>query len=209
MPWSRRSASRARISRTNQVLMGGAPNQPFARRANSRCRRTMFHAMKEIAYHVQVFSGSSKNGKCEPWEPLDLVGFPLPLRLGTRPPFGMIGRGAEEEALALTWARAKDGQRQLVLVAGEPGIGKTRLATEAALAAHTEGAAVPRSCASIGCANGWRTRRPGETRCAAQSSRGCSHFASLSSSTKTIPTTRWRPPPAARSPSTCAMSRSL
>ena len=31
------------------------------------------------------------------------------------------------------WAKAKDGQRQLVLLAGEPGIGKTRLATEAAL----------------------------------------------------------------------------
>jgi len=33
-----------------------------------------------------------------------------------------------------------DGERQLVFVAGEPGIGKTRLATEAALAAHADGA---------------------------------------------------------------------
>jgi hypothetical protein len=32
-------------------------------------------------------------------------------------------------ALAAAWAKAKEGQRQLMLVAGEPGIGKTRLAT--------------------------------------------------------------------------------
>ena len=69
-------------------------------------------------------------------------GFPLPPRLGTRSPFAMFGRGAEEEALALAWAKAKDGQRQVVLVAGEPGIGKTRLATEAARAAHADGGTV-------------------------------------------------------------------
>jgi tetratricopeptide (TPR) repeat protein len=48
----------------------------------------------------------------------------------------MFGRAPETEALALAWAKARDGQRQVVLIAGEPGIGKTRLATEAAHAAH-------------------------------------------------------------------------
>src|SRR6185437_4259787 len=54
----------------------------------------------------------------------------------------MFGRGTEAEALGLAWAKAKDGQRQVVLVAGEPGIGKTRLAAETARAAHAEGGAV-------------------------------------------------------------------
>jgi predicted ATPase len=54
----------------------------------------------------------------------------------------MFGRAAESETLSAAWAKAKDGQRQLVLVAGEPGIGKTRLATEAALAAHAAGAVI-------------------------------------------------------------------
>jgi tetratricopeptide (TPR) repeat protein len=54
----------------------------------------------------------------------------------------MFGRGAEAEALGLAWAKAKDGQRQVVLLAGEPGIGKTRLATETARAAHGEGGTV-------------------------------------------------------------------
>src|SRR5438552_12338406 len=76
------------------------------------------------------------------WEPRAPIGFPLPPRLGTPSPFAMFGRGAEEEALALAWAKAKDGQRHVVLVAGEPGIGKTRLATEAARAAHADGGTV-------------------------------------------------------------------
>src|SRR5262245_33678811 len=76
------------------------------------------------------------------WEPLADVGLPLPPRLGTPSAFAMFGRGAEAEALALAWAKAKDGQRQVVLLAGEPGIGKTRLATETARAAHAEGGTV-------------------------------------------------------------------
>jgi len=67
------------------------------------------------------------------WEPL-AAGVPLPPRV-TKAPLAMFGRDAESHALATAWAKAKDGQRQVVLVAGEPGIGKTRLATEAALAA--------------------------------------------------------------------------
>jgi class 3 adenylate cyclase len=75
------------------------------------------------------------------WEPLAPEELPLPPRL-VRAPLGMFGRAAESETLAAAWAQAKEGQRQLVLVAGEPGIGKTRLATEAALGAHAEGAVV-------------------------------------------------------------------
>jgi class 3 adenylate cyclase len=76
------------------------------------------------------------------WEPLREVGLPLPPRLATKAPLAMFGRAAESEVLAAAWAKAKDGQRQLMLIAGEPGIGKTRLATEAALAAYAEGGTV-------------------------------------------------------------------
>ena len=71
------------------------------------------------------------------------MGVPLPPRLGTPARRSRCSAGATEaEALALAWAKAKDGQRQVVLLAGEPGIGKTRLATEAARAAHAEGGTV-------------------------------------------------------------------
>ncbi len=46
------------------------------------------------------------------------------------PPF--VGRDAEMGLLAGAWQRALTGSRQLVLVTGETGIGKTRLANEAA-----------------------------------------------------------------------------
>lgn len=76
------------------------------------------------------------------WEPIAAAGVPLPPRLTTTQPVAMVGRASEQEVLARAWAQAKDGQRQVVLLSGEPGIGKTRLATETARAAHAEGAVV-------------------------------------------------------------------
>jgi DNA-binding SARP family transcriptional activator len=52
------------------------------------------------------------------------------------------GREVEQLRLAGAWAEAKAGRRQVVLVAGEPGIGKTRLAAELAGVAHGDGAVV-------------------------------------------------------------------
>src|SRR6185436_9942206 len=71
-----------------------------------------------------------------------IAGVPLPPRLGSRSPFAMFGRSTEADAIAVAWTKAKDGQRQVVLVSGEPGVGKTRLATEAARAAHADGGTV-------------------------------------------------------------------
>lgn len=53
-----------------------------------------------------------------------------------------VGRELESGRLAGAWERAKAGRRQVVLVAGEAGIGKTRLAAELAAVAHGEGAVV-------------------------------------------------------------------
>src|SRR5262245_28666376 len=44
----------------------------------------------------------------------------------------LVGRRAERERLGRALARARDGHGALVLVAGEAGIGKTRLAAEVA-----------------------------------------------------------------------------
>src|SRR5262245_19463531 len=52
------------------------------------------------------------------WEPITAAGIPLPPRLGSRSPFAMFGRSAEAEAIAVAWAKVRDGQRQVVLVAG-------------------------------------------------------------------------------------------
>lgn len=53
-----------------------------------------------------------------------------------------VGRGAQLERLHHAWSRAAHGQGGLVLVGGEPGIGKSRLVAELALAVEAEGGRV-------------------------------------------------------------------
>lgn len=53
-----------------------------------------------------------------------------------------IGRSQELSIALDAWQGASSGQRQVLLLAGEPGIGKTRLAMEAARSAADNGAAV-------------------------------------------------------------------
>ena len=67
---------------------------------------------------------------------------PLPAPLQVSWDRGFVGRAAQLEALAQAWASAAAGERQVVVVTGEPGIGKTRLVREAALAMHDQGATV-------------------------------------------------------------------
>jgi DNA-binding SARP family transcriptional activator/tetratricopeptide (TPR) repeat protein len=54
----------------------------------------------------------------------------------------LVGRDDELSALKECWSRATGGLREIVLVAGEGGIGKTRLASEFALFAEAQGARV-------------------------------------------------------------------
>src|ERR1700735_4391990 len=51
-------------------------------------------------------------------------------RGGARPLTPLVGREEELERLGRRWERARSGEGQLVLVVGEPGIGKSRLIEE-------------------------------------------------------------------------------
>ena len=76
------------------------------------------------------------------WEPVRREQLPLPPTLADRldrSPF--IGRTPQYDALRLHWSEA-EGQRRMTLLAGEPGIGKTRLAARLAVELHGEGATV-------------------------------------------------------------------
>lgn len=53
-----------------------------------------------------------------------------------------VGRDAEMEQLRVLWSRAARGRGQVVLIGGEAGVGKSRLASEFALLAETQGARV-------------------------------------------------------------------
>ena len=53
-----------------------------------------------------------------------------------------VGRKREQKQLEELWSDAVDGQRRLALLAGEPGVGKTRLAAQFARRLHADGSTV-------------------------------------------------------------------
>lgn len=75
------------------------------------------------------------------WEPLPQSSVPLPPFL-TDIGRIFVGRDGELERLAQLWKEAGAGRLRVALVAGEPGVGKTRLAAEFASRVHDEGATV-------------------------------------------------------------------
>ena len=81
------------------------------------------------------------------WEPLggDETGVrvPLPGRLGVRPPVGVVGRDGEVRAVGDAVKRVDGGNgREVLVVSGEAGLGKTTLVAESARAAFADGACV-------------------------------------------------------------------
>lgn len=75
------------------------------------------------------------------WEPLPAATVPLP---GLLTDVGRIfvGRDDELQRLEQLWKEAAAGDRRVALLAGEPGVGKTRLAAELARSIHDQGAVV-------------------------------------------------------------------
>jgi class 3 adenylate cyclase/tetratricopeptide (TPR) repeat protein len=75
------------------------------------------------------------------WEPSSDVSIPLPAVLsGWNRIF--VGRESELGQLRQRWKDVETGARRVVFLGGEPGVGKTRLATELARTLHAEGAVV-------------------------------------------------------------------
>jgi class 3 adenylate cyclase/tetratricopeptide (TPR) repeat protein len=67
---------------------------------------------------------------------------PLPAFLDVAASFPFSGRSVELERVITHWKESAEGSRRVVLVSGEPGIGKSRLVTEVCRVAHDRGATV-------------------------------------------------------------------
>ena len=81
------------------------------------------------------------------WDPLDAadaeVSVPLPGRLGVIPASGVVGRETEIATMTDAMKRVATGEgREVVLVSGEAGLGKTTLVAEVARPAFANGACV-------------------------------------------------------------------
>jgi DNA-binding CsgD family transcriptional regulator len=67
---------------------------------------------------------------------------PYPIRAAGAAVPAFVGRAAETSAAEEAWAAVRAGGRQVIFIGGEPGAGKSRLATEIAAAAYAQGAVV-------------------------------------------------------------------
>ncbi len=72
----------------------------------------------------------------------DLPPLPDALNRATGDGFGFVARQDEHESLEMAWKDVVTGNRRLVFVTGEPGVGKTRLTAELAQLAHGQGGIV-------------------------------------------------------------------
>ena len=102
--------------------------------------RSLQRAILEQDTSLDLRAGPRRRGPPAAHEGQALIPLPMGLVAGARD--ALVARAEELERLTGTYDRAAAGERQLVLLCGEPGIGKTRLASELALRAHEQGAIV-------------------------------------------------------------------
>jgi DNA-binding CsgD family transcriptional regulator/tetratricopeptide (TPR) repeat protein len=118
-----------------------------------------------VSQVVRLLAGERSEAAFEPVGPLELKGLPqpveafavgwerpeagdgdalvpLPPALATPAGFDFVGRDAEWDVLSEAWRGALAGGRRVVLLGGEAGAGKTRLASEFVRQLHEDGAAV-------------------------------------------------------------------
>jgi class 3 adenylate cyclase/tetratricopeptide (TPR) repeat protein len=123
---------------SGQVLATHVVRLTAGRRNPHECRPVGELALKGLSdpvVTVEIF-----------WEPLGgsaREGVPLPARMAGRPQSGVVGREAETESMLDAYKRVATGEgREVLLVSGEAGLGKTTLVAEVARAAFDAGACV-------------------------------------------------------------------
>ena len=95
-------------------------------------------ARPEHVFELRLVTADDRHDQPAPEAPSERPG--LPAVLGGHGPF--VGRGSELEHLHSAWQTTLGGATNAVLIAGEPGVGKTRLAGEWSRQAYDQGAVV-------------------------------------------------------------------
>jgi DNA-binding SARP family transcriptional activator/class 3 adenylate cyclase len=121
----------------------GAPGQILA----SELVRALIGTRGGFAYRalgdVPLKGVAEPVGACEViWESSTEVRVPLPALLAGEDRGAFVGRSEAMAALDQEWAAVSERGLRVVMLAGEPGIGKTRLVREFARMAHERGATV-------------------------------------------------------------------
>ena len=126
------------ICESGQVLAADVVRLTAGRRSRHDCRAVGELTLKGLSDPVATVEVA--------WEPIsaaDIATVPLPGRLAVGPPVGVIGRELEIAALSDACKRVTAGAgREVVLVSGEAGLGKTTLVADSARRAFEAGACV-------------------------------------------------------------------
>jgi len=113
----------------------------LVRRAGARISRARWRSRQDglqLAQAMDVASDIARGGELI----RELSRVPLPRLLTRAEQFVFVGRRDERAVLDARGSRRARCERRVVLLAGEPGAGKTRLASEFARAAYDDGALV-------------------------------------------------------------------
>jgi class 3 adenylate cyclase/tetratricopeptide (TPR) repeat protein len=124
---------------SGQVLAADVVRAMAGRRNRHECRSLGELTLKGLPDPVETVQVL--------WEPLGgadtMTSIPLHGRLAVRPAVGLVGRDAEMQTLTDAAKRVAGGEgREVLLISGEAGLGKTTLVAEAARAAFDTGAYV-------------------------------------------------------------------
>jgi len=115
------AARMEQLAGAGDVLVTDAVRVLAAGRSGLQFERVGEREVRSLEEPVSVWS--------VPWTPVsrtvDLLGLPRALEAQRRTPF--VGRGAVLRTVAAAWSDAGAGSGRVVLLTGEPGVGKTRL----------------------------------------------------------------------------------
>ena len=129
------SARICALAEPGEVLVGDLVRVLAASRAGREWVERGAFVLKGLPEPVQVWE------VC--WSPApEPEQLPLPSLLVSEEAMAFSGRDDEFAVMLGAWKQAAAGARRAVVVSGEPGIGKTRLAAEVAAVAHGQGAVV-------------------------------------------------------------------
>jgi hypothetical protein len=118
-----------------EILVGELAHLLAASRAECEWVQRGTHVLRGLPEPVRVWGVR--------WSPApDPERLPLPSLLASEEAMAFSGRHDEFALVLGALKQAKGGARRAVLISGEPGIGKTRLAAEVAAVAHAQGAVV-------------------------------------------------------------------
>ncbi|WP_374025479.1 BTAD domain-containing putative transcriptional regulator [Mycobacterium sp. HNNTM2301] len=121
---------------TAELVIDSLPDDVVLADLGTRQLRNL--ARPEHVFELQLLGADDPGPEAVPEPTLERPS--LPAVLAGRGPF--VGRGHELERLASGWQAALAGGTNAMLIAGEPGVGKTRLAGEWSRQAYDQGALV-------------------------------------------------------------------